>query len=110
MNEEELKDAILQILEQQDDEITADQIYEELGRSVDPGRTQEQIRGIIRVLANDEKHLIGSSKRGFFKIKTKADAEKAIGYLTSRIPDLNIRAQQIATKWNEENPENPIEV
>jgi len=93
----------LQILEEHDNDITADQIYLELDRTVDPGRTQESIRKIIRDLANDEDHLVGSSSKGFFKIKTKADAERAIKYLQSRIPKIENRAESLRQKWNETN-------
>jgi len=39
MNDEEIKGAIIQILEHTETDITADQIYEKLDRVVDPGRT-----------------------------------------------------------------------
>ena len=53
---------------------------------------------------NDDSYLVGSSSTGFYKIKTKLDAERAIKYLTNRIPDLKDRASSIATRWNSENP------
>lgn len=109
MNDEEIKGAIIQILEHTETDIIADQIYEELDRVVDPGRTQEQIRRLIRELVNDDSYLVGSSSTGFFKIKTRHDAERAIRYLKNRIPDLQDRASSIAERWNIENPENQVE-
>lgn len=110
MNDEEIKIRILEILENIDRVITADEIYEQLERAVDPGRTQEEIRRLIRELVIEEHYLIGSTSSGFFKIKTRDDAKRATDYLLNRIPDLKNRAERIANQWNAQNPDELIEL
>lgn len=53
--------------------------------------------------------MIGSTSSCFFKIKTRDDTGSAINYLLNRIPDLRNRAQRIANKWNNQNPNELIE-
>lgn len=54
MNKEEIMGWILQIIDEQQGSITADEIYQRLIGSVDPGRTQETIRKYIRELVSEE--------------------------------------------------------
>ena len=108
MTKQEIKDRIVQIINNAGDYITADQIYSRLTREVDPGRTQETIRRHIRELVNEQDNLIGSSQNGFFRINTLERAIEAINYIESRIPDLQTRANNIRRIWNESNPGNPI--
>jgi hypothetical protein len=108
MNKDQIKERIRQIINETDGFITADQIYEQLLRAVDPGRTQDTIRKHIRELVNDQNYLIGSSNRGYYSINTTLKAEEAIHYLISRIPDLQTRADNIRRIWNENHPDDQI--
>lgn len=109
MNDDEIKEVIVALLEDTEGIITADEIYKQLQDEVDPGRTQEQIRRLIRELVNEGSSLIGSSKHGFFKIRTKEDAEIAVNYLLSRVPKLQDRAGNIIDEWNSQNPDQAID-
>ena len=95
-------------MEHTETDIIAAQIYEELDRVVDPGRTQEQIRRLILELVNDDSYLVGSSSTGFFKINTKHDADRAIRYLKNRIPNSQDRASSIAERSHNENQKNKL--
>jgi len=108
MNKQQIKTRILQIINRTSGYITADRIYSNLSRNVDPGRTQETIRKYIRELVNEQHNLIGSSSNGYFKINSPAKAREAINYLLSRIPDLQSRADNLRTIWNTNNPTNQI--
>lgn len=108
MTKQEIKNLIVEIINDANDNITADQIYQSLVQDVDPGRTQETIRGYIRELVNDDSQLIGSSNSGYFKINTGAKAQIAISYLLNRIPDLRRRANNLQAEWNRQNPNNLI--
>ncbi|MGC9375842.1 MAG: hypothetical protein ACP5DQ_12480 [Bacteroidales bacterium] len=107
MNKQQIKTQILAIINNTAN-YTADEIYHQLLQAVDPGRTQETIRKYIRELVNEQNNLIGSSNQGYFKINTPQKAQEAINYLLSRIPDLQMRANNIRAIWNANNPNNPI--
>ncbi|MFA7445741.1 MAG: hypothetical protein WCY89_07315, partial [Flavobacteriaceae bacterium] len=104
MNKQQIKARILLIIDNSNGYITADQIYNQLLQNVDPGRTQETIRKYIRELVNEQNNLIGSSNQGYFKINTTQKAQEAINYLLNRIPDLQMRADNLRAIWNENNP------
>lgn len=53
MNKQQIKARILQIINRTSGYITADSIYSNLSRNVDPGRTQETIRKYVRELVNE---------------------------------------------------------
>lgn len=108
MTKSQIQEQILSIINSSSDSITADLIYIELRRSVDPGRTQETIRKYIRELVNHQDHLIGSNNSGYFKIDSSSKAEDAIQYLLNRIPDLQERANNLKKIWNQNNPEDQI--
>jgi repressor of nif and glnA expression len=108
MNKAEVKVSILAIIDNADGSVTADEIYNQLRKRVDPGRTQETIRKYIREMVSEQSNLIGSSNRGYFKINTPEKARKAISYLLSRIPDLQQRADNLKEVWNVNNPQNGI--
>ena len=108
MNKQQIKVLILQIINNTNGYIIADEIYEQLLQGVEPGRTQETIRKYIRELVNEQNNLIGSSNHGYFKIDTPEKAQEAIRYLLSRIPDLQNRADNLRTIWNNNNPNNQI--
>ncbi|HCY77470.1 MAG TPA: hypothetical protein DHV28_16260 [Ignavibacteriales bacterium] len=108
MNKQQIKTQILSIINNAANYITADEIYNQLLQSVDPGRTQETIRKYIRELVNEQNNLIGSSNQGYFKINTPQKAQEAINYLLSRIPDLQMRADNLRATWNANNPNNII--
>jgi hypothetical protein len=74
----------------------------------DPGRTQETIRKYIRELVNEQHNLIGSSNNGYFKINSTQRAQEAVDYLLNRIPDLQLRADNLKQIWNNNNPNNQI--
>ncbi len=104
MTKAEIKKAILDILNavEGDGYITADKIYRRISQHVHEGRTQETIRGYIRELV-DEGNLIGSSKNGFFIIRTRAQLEEAINYLNYRIRPLHTRAVKLQSVWEEKH-------
>ena len=108
MDKSEIKEKIIEIIENADGNIKADEIYELLEDKVDPGRTQETIRTYIRELVNDGSFLIGSSQRGYFKITSREEAEEAVDYLQNRIPKLEERISRIKENWNSQNPNNKI--
>ncbi len=108
MNKQQIKTQILAIINKTANYITADEIYNQLLQVVDPGRTQETIRKYIRELVNEQNNLIGSSNQGYFKINTPQKAQEAINYLLSRIPDLQMRADNLREIWNANNPNNLI--
>lgn len=108
MNKAQIKAQILAIINNTNGYIIADDIYSQLLQVVDPGRTQETIRKYIRELVNEQNNLIGSSNQGYFKINTPQKAQKAINYLLSRIPDLQMRADNLRAVWNAANPNNQI--
>ena len=86
MTKAEIKKAILDILNavQGDGYITAGEIYRRSSQHVHEGHTQEPIRSYIRELIH-EGSLLGSSKNGFFIIRTQPQLEEAINYLNYRI-------------------------
>lgn len=108
MNKQQIKARILQIINNTIGYIIADEIFNQLLQGVDPGRTQETIRKYIRELVNEQNNLIGSSNHGYFKIDTPEKAQEAIRYLLSSIPDLQNRADNLRTIWNNNNPNNQI--
>ncbi len=108
MNKQQIKARILQIINRTNRYITADDIYSRLSRNVDPGRTQETIRKYIRELVNEQHNLIGSSNNGYFKINSAQRVQEAINYLLSRIPELQLRANNLRQIWNNNNPDNQI--
>lgn len=95
MNKQQIKARILQIIANTNGYIIADEIYNQLTQNVHPGRTQETIRKYIRQLVNEQNNLIGSSNYGYFKINTPQKAQEAINYLVSRIPDLQMSADNL---------------
>ncbi len=108
MNKAQIKAQILSIINNTNGYIIADDIYSQLLQVVDPGRTQETIRKYIRELVNEQNNLIGSSNQGYFKINTPQKAQEAINYLLNRIPDLQMRADNLRAVWNAANPNNQI--
>lgn len=108
MNKQQIKARILRIINTTRGYIIADEIYNRLTRNVDPGRTQETIRKYIRELVNEQDNLIGSSNQGYFKINTPEKAHEAINYLLNRIPDLQMRADNLRAVWNANHPNNQI--
>lgn len=108
MNKAQIKAQILAIINNTNGYIIADDIYNQLLQVVDPGRTQETIRKYIRELVNEQNNLIGSSNQGYFKINSPQKAQEAINYLLSRIPDLQMRADNLRAVWNAANPNNQI--
>jgi hypothetical protein len=108
MNKQQIKARILQIINRTAGYITADEIYNRLSRNVDPGRTQETIRKYIRELVNEQHNLIGSSNNGYSKINSAQRAQEAVDYLLNRIPDLQLRADNLRQIWNNNNPNNQI--
>ncbi len=108
MNKAQIKAQILAIINNTNGYIIADDIYNQLLQVVDPGRTQETIRKYIRELVNEQHNLIGSSNQGYFNINTPQKAQEAINYLLSRIPDLQMRANNLRAVWNAANPNNQI--
>ena len=108
MNKQQIKARILQIITNTNGHIIADEIYNQLTQNVHPGRTQETIRKYIRELVNEQNNLIGSSNHGYFKINTPQKAQEAINYLVSRIPDLQMRADNLRNIWNANHPNNQI--
>lgn len=108
MNKEQIKARIVNIIDNANGYIIADEIYRQLIQNVDPGRTQETIRKYIRELVNEQNNLIGSSSQGYFKIDTQLKAQEAINYLLNRIPDLQMRADNLRAIWNANNPNNQI--
>lgn len=108
MNKAQIKAQILAIINNTNGYIIADDIYNQLLQVVDPGRTQETIRKYIRELVNEQNNLIGSSNQGYFKINSPQKAQEAINYLLSRIPDLQMRADNLRAVWNVANPNNQI--
>lgn len=109
ITEEKLKDKINNIIKTQSNPITADNIFTYLTTNIDPGRTQETIRKFIREMVSSGEYLIGSSNKGYFKIRTSEQAQDAIEYLRNRIPDLQSRANSIRETWNQNHPDNPID-
>lgn len=107
MNKQQIKARILQIILNTNAYITADDIYNQLTQNVHPG-TQGTIRKYIRELVNEQNNLIGSSNQGYFKINTAQKAQEAINYLLSRIPDLQMRADNLHNVWNTNHPNNQI--
>lgn len=105
MTKEEIKEQIIEIItEVSPDSITSDNIFARLSERIDPGRTQETIRGLIKQLVNNDNSLIGSSNKGYFLIKTdEAKLKKAIEYLEHRIPRLQQRAENLRRIWNAEH-------
>ena len=95
MNKQQIKARILQIIANTNGYIIADEIYNQLTQNVQPGRTQETIRKYIRELVNEQNNLIGRFNHGYFKINTPQKAQEAINYLVSRIPDLQMRADNL---------------
>ena len=108
MNKLQIKTRIILIINNANGYIIADEIFNQLTQNVDPGRTQETIRKYIRELVNEQNNLIGSSNQGYFKIDTPQKAQEAINYLLNRIPDLQMRANNLRNIWNENNPDNQI--
>ena len=108
MNKQQIKTNILQIINNANGYIIADEIFNQILQGIDPGRTQETIRKYIRELVNEQNNLIGSSNHGYFKIDTPEKAQEAIRYLLIRIPDLQNRADNLRTIWNNNNPNNQI--
>lgn len=108
MNKLQIKTRIILIINNANGYIIADEIFNQLTQNVDPGRTQETIRKYIRELVNEQNNLIGSSNQGYFKIDTQQKAQEAINYLLNRIPDLQMRANNLRNAWNENNPDNQI--
>lgn len=103
MTKEEIKEQIVAIVEAiSPNSIIADDIYSQLISQVDPGRTQEEIRGLIKELVNDDDNLIGSSNKGYFIIKTEEQLNSAEKYLTNRISHLQNRANNLRRLWNEQ--------
>jgi hypothetical protein len=91
--------------------INADTIFNRItqqGLPLFEGRTQEQVRGIIRELVNNQGSLIGSGNRGYYAIASIDDALRAISNLESRSRRINERRQSLITEWNNQNPNNPI--
>ncbi len=99
MNKEEIKSEIIDIIMDSEGYITADEIYQRLTENVDPGRTQETIRGYIREIVNSQAHLIGSSNQGYFHITSEDLLKEATSYLLSRVKDLQDRAQNLRNMW-----------
>ena|SRR5690554_2968571 len=108
MNKQQIKARILVIINNANGYIIADEIYNQLLQNVEPGRTQETIRKYIRELVNEQNNLIGSSNQGYFKINTPQKAQEAINYLLNRIPDLQMRADNLRVIWNANHPNNQI--
>lgn len=101
MDNQHLKREITNIILESPTAITADKIYELLLQQVDPGRTQETIRLMIRELVNDDNNLIGSSNKGYFLIKEEEDLENAKTYLSTRIGTLQKRIDNLDRLWQE---------
>ena len=108
MNKTQIKSQILAVINNANSYIIADDIYNQVVQVVDSGRTQETIRKCIRELINEQNNLIGSSNQGYFKVSTPGKAQEEINYLLSRIPDLQIRADNLRAVWNAANPNNQI--
>lgn len=109
ITKQEIKTQISEIISSNPNPIISDEIYRLLQGRVEPGRTQETIRKYIREMVNSGDYLIGSSNKGYFKIRTLQQVQNAIDYLESRIPDLQNRANTIRQKWNENHPDNQID-
>jgi hypothetical protein len=91
--------------------IIADNIFLRItqqGLPLFEGRTQEQVRGLIRDLVNNQSSLIGSGNRGYFAITSKDDVLSTIHNLESRSTKINERRQSLIDAWNNQNPNNPI--
>lgn len=91
--------------------ITADEIFIRItqqGLPLFEGRTQEQVRGFIRDLVNNQSSLIGSGNRGYYAIASKDDVLRAINNLESRSTKINERRQVLIDEWNNQNPNNLI--
>ncbi len=91
--------------------ITADEIFTQLtqqGISLFAGRTQEQVRGFIRSLVNNQGSLIGSSNNGYYVIVTKDDVIYAINNLETRATSASNRADELRQTWNTQNPNDLI--
>ena len=89
----------------------ADEICNHLqnkGHRVDKGRTQEEIRGLIKILVEDDGELIGSTSNGYYYINSKDDAQEAINNLSKRADNIKARAEKIKDLWNIKNPNQKI--
>ena len=98
----QITEKIIEIIYQASGQITADEIYEILNGQVDPGRTQETIRGYIRDLVKDGNYLIGSSNRGYFHIDTPEKLKKAKNNLEARSRSLKQRIKILKESWDEQ--------
>ncbi len=91
--------------------ITADEIFNRItlqGLPLFEGRTQEQVRGFIRDLVNNQSSLIGSGNRGYYAIASIDDALGAINNLENRSSRILERRQALIGEWNNQNPNNLI--
>ncbi|MBC8415638.1 MAG: hypothetical protein ISS80_04670 [Candidatus Cloacimonetes bacterium] len=98
---QEIINKILKIISDASNSITADEIYKTLNGQVDPGRTQETIRGYIRDLVKDGNYLIGSSNRGYFHIDSPGKLDKAINNLEARSKSLKQRIKILKKSWDD---------
>ncbi|MCO5933910.1 hypothetical protein NAF17_00030 [Mucilaginibacter sp. RB4R14] len=102
MTKEEVKEEIANIiLGVSPNFIKSDEIYESLTAKVDPGRTQETIRSMIRKMVKDGDYLIGSTNKGYFHITKEADLAVAKQSLLSRITHLKNRADNLQAMWDD---------
>ncbi|HSH24176.1 MAG TPA: hypothetical protein VLA13_01360 [Massilibacterium sp.] len=69
---------------------------------------EKTTRTYVRELVNDGSVLIGSSQKGYFKIKSRKEAKQAIEYLQNRIPKLEERINELRRSWNSQNPNDKI--
>jgi hypothetical protein len=100
MTDEELEHQIIEILWRTPGSITADQIFEQVVGELDRGRTQERIRWAVGRIVNREQELIGSTRSGFFIIRDRADAERALSYLENKTRSIRDRAEHLRNLWN----------
>jgi predicted transcriptional regulator len=103
MKKNEIKAKIISIiLAVSPDNITSDEIFEQLTERVEPGRKQETIRSFIREIVNEGENLIGSSNRGYFYITKEGDLRRAQHSLSGRIEKLQDRINNLQNMWNEQ--------
>lgn len=91
--------------------ITADEIYSQLisqGHQLFQGRTQEQVRQIVRDLVNSQDELIGSTSTGYYIPSNVDEARDSIKSLKGRADKILGRADNLEQLWNRQNPNDPI--
>jgi len=91
--------------------ITADEIYSQLvsqGHQLFQGRTQEQVRQIVRDLVNSQVELIGSTSTGYYIVSNVDEARDSVQSLKGRADKIQDRADNLENLWNSQNPNNPV--